>query len=57
MASAFTHALVALAVFAPVMVLAMVAGERWHARLDQAKFERVVAGLLIGSGIALILKS
>jgi uncharacterized membrane protein YfcA len=38
------------------MVLAMFAGELWHARLDQAKFERVVALLLAGSGIALLLK-
>jgi uncharacterized membrane protein YfcA len=34
----------------------MFVGDRWHARLDQAKFERVVALLLAGSGIALLLK-
>ena len=51
------RALAALVVFAPVMALAMLAGERWHARLDQAKFERVVAGLLVGSGLALLIKS
>jgi uncharacterized membrane protein YfcA len=50
------RALAALALFAPVMALAMVAGDRWHARLDQAKFERVVAALLVASGAALLLK-
>ncbi len=50
------RAIAALALFAPVMVLAMFVGDRWHARLDQAKFERVVAVLLTGSGIALLLK-
>jgi uncharacterized membrane protein YfcA len=34
----------------------MLAGERWHARLEQANFERVVALLLAASGIALLLK-
>jgi putative tricarboxylic transport membrane protein len=46
----------ALALFAPIMVLAMFLGDRWHARLDQAKFERIVALLLAGSGAALLLK-
>lgn len=50
------RAIAALALFAPVMVLAMLLGDRWHARLDQAKFERVVALLLTGSGVALLLK-
>jgi uncharacterized protein len=50
------RALAALLLFAPVMVLAMVAGDRWHARLEQAKFERVVAALLVASGIALLVK-
>jgi hypothetical protein len=50
------RAIAVLVLCAPVMVLAMVAGELWHARLDQAKFERVVALLLAGSGIALLLK-
>ena len=50
------RALAALALFAPVMALAMIAGDRWHARLDQAKFERVVAALLVASGCALLLK-
>ena len=50
------RAAAALALFAPVMVFAMLAGDRWHARLDQAKFERVVALLLAGSGVALLLK-
>jgi uncharacterized protein len=50
------RAIAALALLAPVMVLAMFVGDRWHARLDQAKFERVVAVLLAGSGIALLFK-
>lgn len=50
------RALAALALFAPVMALAMVAGDRWHARLDQARFERVVAALLVASGVALLFK-
>ena len=50
------RALAALLLFAPVMVLAMIAGDRWHARLEQEKFERMVAALLVASGIALLLK-
>jgi uncharacterized membrane protein YfcA len=50
------RAIAALALFAPIMVLAMFLGDRWHARLDQAKFERIVALLLAGSGAALLLK-
>jgi hypothetical protein len=50
------RALAALALFAPLMVLGMLAGDRWHAHLDQARFERVVALLLAGSGVALLLK-
>lgn len=50
------RAVAALLLFAPVMALAMVAGDRWHARLDQEKFERVVAALLVASGCALLLK-
>ncbi|MDH4324583.1 MAG: sulfite exporter TauE/SafE family protein [Betaproteobacteria bacterium] len=50
------RAIAALLLFAPIMVLAMFLGDRWHARLDQAKFERVVALLLAGSGVALLLK-
>lgn len=50
------RALAALLLFAPVMVLAMVAGDRWHARLEQEKFERMVAALLVASGVALLLK-
>ena len=44
------RAIAVLLLFAPVMALAMFAGDRWHARLEQAKFERVVALLLAGSG-------
>jgi uncharacterized membrane protein YfcA len=50
------RAIAALLLFAPIMVLAMFLGDRWHARLDHAKFERVVALLLAGSGVALLLK-
>ncbi|HZN87016.1 MAG TPA: sulfite exporter TauE/SafE family protein [Burkholderiales bacterium] len=50
------RAIAALALFAPVMVLAMLAGDRWHARLEQEKFERMVAVLLVMSGVALLLK-
>jgi uncharacterized membrane protein YfcA len=50
------RALAALALLAPFMVVAMLLGDRWHARLDQARFERMVALLLAGSGIALLLK-
>jgi uncharacterized membrane protein YfcA len=50
------RALAVLLLCAPVMGLGMLAGDRWHARLEQAKFERVVALLLAASGIALLLK-
>lgn len=45
-----------LLLFAPVMALAMLAGDRWHARLDQARFEKIVAALLALSGCALLFK-
>ncbi|MGD9952651.1 MAG: sulfite exporter TauE/SafE family protein [Burkholderiales bacterium] len=50
------RALAVLALLAPLMVVGMVAGDRWHARLDQAMFERVVATLLAASGVALLVK-
>jgi uncharacterized membrane protein YfcA len=50
------RALAVLLLCLPVMALAMLAGDRWHARLEQAKFERVVALLLVASGVALLLK-
>lgn len=50
------RALAVLALCAPVMALGMLAGERWHASLEQGKFERVVALLLAASGVALLLK-
>jgi len=50
------RALAALLLFAPVMGLAMFAGDRWHARLDEALFEKIVAALLVLSGVALLLK-
>jgi len=34
----------------------MLAGDRWHARLDQARFEKIVAALLALSGCALLFK-
>ena len=45
-----------LAAAVPVVVAAMVAGDRWHARLDEARFGHVVAGLLALSGAALLFK-
>ena len=40
----------------PVMIVGMVAGERLHQRLSDARFEKIVAVLLVASGIALALK-
>lgn len=45
-----------LAASLPVLVVAMIAGDRWHARLDEARFGHVVAALLVVSGAALLLK-
>lgn len=45
-----------LAATLPVVALAMVAGDRWHARLDEARFGRVVSALLAASGAALLVK-
>jgi hypothetical protein len=45
-----------LAAAVPLVVVAMVAGDRWHARLDEARFGHVVAGLLALSGAALLFK-
>ena len=45
-----------LAAALPVVVAAMVAGDRWHARLDEARFAHVVAALLALSGAALLFK-
>ena len=45
-----------LAAAIPVVVVAMVAGDRWHARLDEARFGHVVAALLVLSGAALLFK-
>ncbi len=50
------RAVTALLLFAPVVVLAMFAGDRWHARLDEELFEKTVAALLVLSGCALLLK-
>jgi uncharacterized membrane protein YfcA len=38
------------------MVVGMVVGERVHQRLSDARFQKVVAVLLVASGIALALK-
>ena len=40
----------------PVVFVAMVAGDRFHARLDEARFGHVVAALLVVSGAALLFK-
>ena len=45
-----------LVVLMPVMVVGMVAGERLHHRLSEVRFQKVVAVLLVLSGIALALK-
>jgi uncharacterized membrane protein YfcA len=45
-----------LAAALPVVLAAMLAGDRWHARLDEARFGRVVAVLLVLSGAALLFK-
>jgi hypothetical protein len=45
-----------LAAALPVLVVAMIAGDRWHARLDEARFGHVVAALLAVSGLALLFK-
>jgi uncharacterized membrane protein YfcA len=45
-----------LAVSVPVMVAATLAGDRWHHRLDEARFRRVVAALMAASGVALLFK-
>jgi hypothetical protein len=45
-----------LAAAVPVVALAMVAGDRWHARLDEKRFGHVVAGLLALAGAALLFK-
>ena len=45
-----------LAAALPVVALAMFAGDRLHARLDEARFGHVVAALLAASGVALLFK-
>ena len=45
-----------LVVLMPVMVLGMLVGERLHQRLSDTRFQKVVAVLLVASGIALALK-
>jgi uncharacterized protein len=45
-----------LAASLPVLVVAMIAGDRWHAKLDEARFGHVVAALLVVSGAALLFK-
>ena len=45
-----------LAAALPVLVVAMIAVDRWHAMLDEARFGHVVAALLVVSGGALMFK-
>ena len=45
-----------LAAAIPVVAVAMIAGDRWHARLDEARFGHVVSALLALSGAALLFK-
>lgn len=45
-----------LAAAIPVVAVAMIAGDHWHARLDEARFGHVVAALLAASGAALLFK-
>jgi uncharacterized membrane protein YfcA len=45
-----------LALLVPVMVLGMVLGERVHHGIEETLFKRVVAALLVASGIGLLLK-
>jgi uncharacterized membrane protein YfcA len=49
-------ALALLGVSLPLMVLAMFAGDALHRGLDETWFKRVVAGLLVLSGAALLFK-
>ena len=45
-----------LAAALPVLLVAMIAGDHWHAKLDEARFGHIVAGLLVASGLALLFK-
>ncbi len=45
-----------LAAAVPVVAAAMFTGDRWHARLDEARFGSVVAVLLAAAGAALLFK-
>lgn len=45
-----------LTVLVPTMVVAMLAGERVHQRMSEGRFQRVVALILVASGVALLLK-
>jgi len=49
-------AIAMLALLVPVMALGMVFGERVHHGIDEGVFKRVVAVLLVASGIALLFK-
>jgi uncharacterized membrane protein YfcA len=49
--------LVALVLFAlalPVMLVGMYLGDRVHARIDEVTFKRLVCGILLVSGVALM---
>ena len=45
-----------LTVLIPTMAIAMLVGERVHQRMSEGRFQRVVALILVASGIALLLK-
>jgi uncharacterized protein len=48
--------LLAVAVAVPLAVLALLAGGRIHTRLSQSAFMRLISVLLLGSGVALLLR-
>jgi len=50
------EALIACAAAVPLMVIAVVLGNFIHANLDQLMFKRLVAAILIVSGVALVLR-
>jgi hypothetical protein len=50
------RALALIALLFPSMIAGMVLGERVHHGMPEAVFKRVVALLLVGSGVALMLK-
>ena len=51
-----TRVFALLALLAPMMALGMVLGERVFHGLEESLFKRVVAALLVASGVALLFK-